>query len=60
MGELGGSLGGAPDLLDVVSSGHVGRERLQGEIAIPKNRREQIVEVMRDAAGKAAHRLHLL
>ena len=38
----------------------VGADRLERQVAVAEDRGEQVVEVVGDAAGEAAHGLHLL
>ena len=58
--EVGGALGGADDL------GHVGGRRviradlLADELGVVEDHGEQVVEVVRHAAGELAERLHAL
>ena len=49
-----------PDLRDVVIRFAVFVQRTQREVAIAEHARQQIVEIVRDAAGKRADRFHLL
>ena len=59
-GERGGAVGGAADLLDVVAHGVVGRELALGEADAGEDHRQQVVEVVRDAAGELADALQAL
>jgi hypothetical protein len=54
-GELGGPAGGAVDLLEL-GGGPLGLGAQQRRVA--RDDREQVVEVVRDAAGEAPDRLH--
>ncbi len=47
------------DLLDVVIVAVAGRMAHQDQVAMAEHRRQDIVEIMRHAAGELAHRLHL-
>ena len=59
MRETGGAIRRPLDLLDVGTQ-RIRRPKSAGDhVAIAANRGEQIVEVVRDAAGEPAHRLHL-
>ena len=55
---------GTPDsllhLVEVVANRALGGQRLDGEAGIAEHHREEIVEVVRDAAGETADRLHPL
>ena len=58
--QVGGAVGVLLDLHDV-GEGRIARpEAQQQQIAEADHRGQQIVEVVRDAAGELAHRLHLL
>ena len=57
--ERGRAVGRPLDLLGVPAQLRVGRAADQ-ELAVPGDRREQVVEVVRDAAGEPADRFHLL
>src|SRR5581483_4164841 len=48
------------DLIDVRNSRRHVHERLAKELAVAEDRGQQVVEVVRDAAGEPADRLHLL
>ena len=48
------------DLLDVGAELFVGSEPIQDDQAVTVDRRQQVVEVVGDAAGQPADRLHLL
>src|SRR5207253_8008157 len=48
------------DMLDVFASKEIGSEAVDHKFTVAGNGRQQVVEVMRDAAGKPADRLHLL
>ena len=58
--ERGGAVGGFPDLVHELVRLVGGRDRHLQQRREPLDRREQVVEVVRDAAGEEAHRLHLL
>ena len=51
---------GLPDALDVVADARAGRQALEDQVRVTEDPGEQVVEVMRDAAGQPADRLHLL
>ncbi len=58
--EIGGAVAVLLDLHDV-GEGRVARpEPHQQQVAKPDHRRQQVVEIMRDAAGELSDRLHLL
>ena len=59
-GQRGGAVGRALDFLDVLAAAIVHRQSIQQKIRIAEDRGEDVVEVVRDAAGKTADRLHLL
>ena len=59
-GECGGAVGGAADLLEVAAVRRRGWKFEQDEIAIAADHGEHVVEVVRDATGETADRLHLL
>src|SRR3990172_3675357 len=52
--------GGGLDEIDVAPRRALGHEAVQQELGPPEDHREQVVEVMRDPSGQAAHDLHLL
>jgi hypothetical protein len=56
LGEVGGALRGLDDLARLVLPGRLVEELRR----VPENHREQVVEVVRDAASQPADRLHLL
>ncbi len=55
-----GRLPGAVHLQDVGADRMVLAELLDHELAVPEDAGEQVVEVVRDAAGELADRFHLL
>jgi hypothetical protein len=57
--ELRGALDGALDLVELLGAGARADART-GHLAVPGHHRQQVVEVVRHAAGELAHRLHLL
>src|SRR6185369_15753304 len=57
--ERGGALAGASDLFHVLAQLHVERARRE-EVAVAEDRRQDVVEVVRDAAREAPDGLHLL
>ena len=60
LGEVGGAHRGAGDLLGVGAALVLRIERVQHDLGVADDRREQVVEVVRDAAREAADRFHLL
>ena len=58
--EVGGPFGRAEDLLHVGAKGIVRRQLHQEQVAVADDRRQDIVEVVGDAAGELAHGLHFL
>ena len=58
-GELGGALGRALDLEQLVAA-RAGADPPPRDLAVPADHRQQVVEVVRDAARELADRLHLL
>ena len=52
------TLAGAAHVLDIGARGMARLEFLEHEVAVAEDRRQQVVEVVRDAAGQAADRLH--
>jgi hypothetical protein len=54
------ALAGVPDLLDVSPQRVIGAKLLEQQLAVAQDPGEQVVEVVRDAAGKLADRFHLL
>ncbi len=59
LGQRRGAFTGPPHLLDVGARGMPGFEFLEHQVAVAEDGREQVVEVVRDAAGQAADGLHL-
>jgi len=59
-GQLGGAHGRLPEELDVATHRVLGTEPLEQEVAPTEHDGHEVVEVVRDAAGEAPHRLHLL
>ena len=53
-------LRGALDLLDVRAARIAGVEAVEEQVRVAEDRGQHVVEVVRDAAGEAADRLHLL
>lgn len=51
---------GLQDLVDVPAKGGAIRERLSQNVGVADNDAQQVIEVVRDAAGKTSHCLHLL
>ena len=68
LGQRGGALGGRLDLLDLGAEGGLsarlaagaGIEPVEDEAAAAEDRGQEVVEVVRDAAGEPPDRLHLL
>ena len=58
--ERSGALGRAPDLLDVGTGADRRAELVEQQIRVAEDRGQDVVEVVRDAAGEPAHRFHLL
>ena len=58
--QAGGAAAGGQDLLEVLADGTVGLEDRQHRLAEAVDDHQHVVEVVRDAAGEAAERLHLL
>ena len=57
-GQLGRPLAGALDLLDLAPFGIVRVEAGEEQLAVAGDDGDQVVEVVGDAAGELAHRLH--
>ena len=57
--QAGGAVRIGLDLLDVVIIAVAGRMAHQHQVAMPDDRGQDIVEIVRDAAGELADRLHL-
>ena len=58
--EVGGAHRGARDLFGVGAALVLRIERVQHDLGVADDRRQQVVEIVRDAAGQAADRFHLL
>src|SRR5204863_6479307 len=58
--ESRGSLGGLFNFLDVQASLGALVEAVEQQSGRSEHRRQQVVELSRDAAGQSSHRLHLL
>ena len=58
-GQAGGAVGILADLLDVVIIAVARRVAHQHQVAMADDRGQDIVEIVRDAAGELADRLHL-
>ena len=58
-GQAGRAVRVLADLLDVVIVAVAGRVAHHHQVAMADDRGQDIVEIMRDAAGELAHRLHL-
>ena len=58
--EIGGALGGGANLAEALD--RVGRQvrRLAGQLGLQQDHRENVVEIVRDAAGELADGVHLL
>ena len=59
-GERRGPVRRFAHLLDVLPLRIVPAQVLEQQVAVARDHREQVVEVVRDAASQSAHRLHLL
>ncbi len=59
-GEPGRPLRRLADLFHIAAHRVPGRQVAQQQLRVAEDRREQVVEVVRDAAGELAHRLHFL
>ena len=59
-GQPGGAIGGLVDLIGVLTTGIGGAEVLEQEIRVAGDGREDVVEVVGNAARQAADRFHLL
>ena len=59
LGQRRGAFAGPPHLLDVGARGMPGLEFLEHEVAVAEDGREQVVEVVGDAAGQASDGFHL-
>ena len=57
--QTGSAIGIVPDLLNVVIIAVARRMTHQNQVTMPQNAGEDVVEVMRDAAGKLPDSLHL-
>src|SRR4029077_8482374 len=58
--ESGGALARIADLEQVATFRGVGRHAAERQLTEAKNSRQHVVEIVRDAAGQLANRLHLL
>ncbi len=58
--EAGRPLAGLLDLEEILPRSDRRRQPFQHQLAEPENRRQHVVEVVRDAAGELADRLQLL
>jgi hypothetical protein len=58
--EVGGSLPGVEDLSELGARGVVGARSAEQGVAVAVDDQQQVVEVVRDAAGQSPDRLHLL
>ena len=58
--EVGRAHGGAGNLFGIGAAFILGIERGQHDLGVADDRRQQVVEVVGDAAGETAHGLHLL
>jgi hypothetical protein len=60
LGHRAGALGGLADFLDVGARLRVGAKLTHRELGIAGNRRQRVVQIVRDAAREPADRFHLL
>ena len=58
--ERGGALGGVGNFLRGAAQARIGAEALEQEFGVAGDHHQQIVEVVRDAAGEPADGFHLL
>ena len=58
--QLGGAVHRPPHLVEVLLDRMAGAEVHRRQFEVAADRRQQVVEVVGDAAGQRAHRLHLL
>jgi hypothetical protein len=49
-----------PDFVEIIGDLPIRTQTLEEQIAVTENRRQEIVEIVRDAAGKPADRFHFL
>jgi len=59
-GERGGAVGDFADLLAIGPGGIGGLDLIEGEVAVALDDGEEIVEIVRDAAGETAEGVHFL
>src|SRR5208282_2952926 len=59
-GEGGGALRGIGNFLRRPSQSHIGSETLEQKLGVAGDHHQQVVKVVRDAAGEAADRFHFL
>ena len=59
-GQIGGALRRGRDLGEVPVGGGPRRDFVEGQLGVPENDREEIVEIVCDPAGQGSQRLHLL
>jgi hypothetical protein len=59
-GEVGGAMAGAADLAQQLAVGIAGIEAVEGHLAESDDGGQQVVEVVRDAAGQLSDGFHLL
>ena len=59
-GQRGGAIRGVQDLVDLRGHRRILLDAVRHQLGVAANRRQQVVEVVRDAAGEPADRLHLL
>ena len=58
--QRGGAIGGVQDLVDLRGHRRIVLDAMRHQLGVAANRGQQVVEVVRDAAGEAADRFHLL
>jgi hypothetical protein len=60
LGQIAGALACQIELFDVCSDRVSGFQLGQNHFGVTENDRQQVVEIVSDAASQVAHRLHLL
>ena len=58
--QRGRAIGGAVDLFDFAGDGIAGRQNVQQQLGVALDDHQEIVEVVRDAAGEATDGFHFL
>ena len=59
-GQPGGAIGSLENLLHVSATGIVALHRCFEQLSVAPHQRQQVIEVVRDAASQPANRLHFL